>query len=82
MIKMSENEDDILLEAEDKVATLKEFIDKWHKASDNSERTATIQYCLGRAHGLEVCLPLIKKLEEKISKLILEEIDLQLEQID
>ena len=70
MIKMGKNEDDILLETEDKVATLKEFIDKWHKASNNSERTATIQYSLGRAHGLEICLPLIKQLEDTISKLI------------
>ena len=76
---MGKNEDDILLEAEDKVATLKRFIDAWHKASDNSERTATVQYCLGRAHGLEVCLPTIIKLvadqnDAEIKKL-LEEID-------
>ena len=62
MIKMSKNEDDILLEAEDKVAMLKRFIDAWHKASEISERTATVHYSLGRAHGLEVCLPTIKKL--------------------
>ena len=82
MIKMGKNEDDILLEAEDKAATLKEFIDKWHKASRNSERTATIQYCIGRAHGLEVCLPLIMKLEDKITKLSLEAVDLLFKDVD
>ena len=79
MIKMGKNEDVILLEAEDKVATLKAFIDAWQQASDNAKNTATIQYCLGRAHGFEMCLPLIKKLiadndSAEIGKL-LEEID-------
>lgn len=79
MIKMGKNEDNILLKAEDKIAMLKRFIEAWHKASDNAKETATIQYCLGRAHGLEVCLPTIKKLtedatEEEIGKL-LEEIE-------
>ena len=73
--KMGKNEDVLLLEAEDKIATLKQFIEAWRQASDKSESTATIQYCLGRAHGLEMCLPLIKQLEDKISKLILEQID-------
>lgn len=64
MIKMSKNEDDILLEAEDPVATLKEIIADWHLAADNAldEENSNKQYCLGRAHGLEVCLPTIKKL--------------------
>lgn len=79
MIKMGKNEDVILLEAEDQIATLKKFIEAWQQASKNSERTATIQYCLGRAHGLETCLPLIIKLtadydSAEIEKL-LEEID-------
>ena len=75
---MGKNEDDILLEAEDKVATLKRFIDAWHKASGNSERTATVQYCLGRAHGLEVCLPTIINLvadNDAEMKKLLEEIE-------
>ena len=61
---MGSNEEDILLEAEDKIATLNSLIAAWHKAADNSESRATRQYCSGRAVGLEVCLPTIKKLIE------------------
>ena len=84
MIKMSKNEDDILLEAEDKVATLKTIIGNWYIAADNTDKIGTRQrpYCLGRANGLEVCLPLIEQLEDKISKLTLEQIDLLLKDVD
>ena len=81
MIKMGKNEEDILLEAEDKIATLKTIIADWNKAADNADKIGTRQrpYCLGRVHGLETCLPLIKKLvadydSAEIGKL-LEEID-------
>ena len=77
MVKMGKNEDDILLEAEDPVATLELIIADWNLAADNSldSEENSKQYCLGRAHGLEVCLPLIKQLKDRITKLILEQID-------
>ena len=63
LIKMGKNEDKILLEAEDKIETLKTMITDWHTASCNAKgNKATRLYCQGRAHGLEVCLPTIKKL--------------------
>ena len=59
---MEKNEEDILLEVKDKVAMLKTIIDAWHDASHNEEKGTTKSYCIGRAHGLEVCLPTIENL--------------------
>ena len=67
---MGKSEADILLEAEDKIAVIETFIDDWHEASDVNVKTPSVrQYCLGRAHGLETCLPTIKKLIEDLEEI-------------